>query len=633
MNKEEKIIVFSLITVFIISIIFLSILIINRQQDNDNEDQDTDFSEHCFDSDNGKNYYKKGEVYIQGNVNPSVIDKCYGNNLNEGICVEDGGSASLYYNCPNGCQDGRCLEQKIDKNNNCEDPDGGLNYYLKTTIHPENLTDECLDKTNLMEYRCTKDNNIYKNYQMYECPSGCSDGACLSQCNSSLNKICDPNEQDIENKYDLKSLIISNDSDNLYLELEITGNDVVISSTPIYVYFAIEQGAAESKIDFFQDKYKVYTSKTKLSGSYNILKHEGQPKIVDNIYSAIIPINSLFNREYTSFFQWTFWFEGKDRMPDQGYLFYELDKGIINCNDSDSGKDYYKKGTIKVIENGEQKERIEICSLDGTTLGEWYCSESKDRASMLQYHCPNGCSEGACLKGPNTSYPDKGDKCVDSDGGRNFGVKGTIWGLDSKDKKFMTRFDTCSSLEEIIEAECNINGSNEIFWDTYKCPDGTKCQHGACINSKSTCWDTDRSNSPNIDGTTTGIHEDGTYFTHRDECVGTKKDGLNEHYCSLDNKPESRYYLCEFGCSNGQCKGATPRNPECTDTDDGMDYENKGTIFGFYSNGYSYSLADKCNTKGNVEGLYEYYCIDNKNYSQYYPCGKGCKDGACVKEY
>ena len=153
MNKEEKIIVFSLITIFIISVVFLSILIINRQQDDDNEDQDTNIVEQCFDSDNGKNYFEKGEVRTGDNKYPSVIDTCSGVSLREGICTEDGGVTTVQYYCSNGCQNGKCLR----KEKSCPGPyhismeDGRCVWSCGKGTKPDTKTNECVCKDDYIE--------------------------------------------------------------------------------------------------------------------------------------------------------------------------------------------------------------------------------------------------------------------------------------------------------------------------------------------------------------------------------------------------------------------------------------------------------------------------------------------------
>jgi len=90
------------------------------------------------------------------------------------------------------CGDGTCSSQEEVLENcpddceptaPCSDTDGGLNYYVRGSIKgamPQdfNPADICLSPTRLREVYC--DNEFGAAYQ-YECPAGCTDGACVKQ--------------------------------------------------------------------------------------------------------------------------------------------------------------------------------------------------------------------------------------------------------------------------------------------------------------------------------------------------------------------------------------------------------------------------------------------------------------------
>ncbi|MBW2966488.1 hypothetical protein KY342_05275, partial [Candidatus Woesearchaeota archaeon] len=95
----------------------------------------------CTDSDNGLNYFIKGESrglygenkttgaiigedpnkvsvrYVDGLDHSIFYDHCYdsetSNQLNEGYCAENGIMSSIGYECPNGCKDGVCIKDTI----------------------------------------------------------------------------------------------------------------------------------------------------------------------------------------------------------------------------------------------------------------------------------------------------------------------------------------------------------------------------------------------------------------------------------------------------------------------------------------------------------------------------------------
>ena len=77
-------------------------------------------SDTCIDSDSGRNYYVKGSVYEKGPSwtadicnSPDGVGRLNGNQLinsiREGYC-ENGSMKIEYFDCPNGCKDGVCIQ-------------------------------------------------------------------------------------------------------------------------------------------------------------------------------------------------------------------------------------------------------------------------------------------------------------------------------------------------------------------------------------------------------------------------------------------------------------------------------------------------------------------------------------------
>jgi len=62
--------------------------------------------------------------------------------------------------------------------NNCTDSDGGLNYYVRgIATGTETLEDFCVNSTKLSEAICNNDQR--EAFAQYNCPNGCSNGACI----------------------------------------------------------------------------------------------------------------------------------------------------------------------------------------------------------------------------------------------------------------------------------------------------------------------------------------------------------------------------------------------------------------------------------------------------------------------
>ena len=65
----------------------------------------------------------------------------------------------------------------------------------------------------------------------------------------------------------------------------------------------------------------------------------------------------------------------------------------------------------------------------------------------------------------------------------------------------------------------------------------------------------------------------------------------------------------------------------CRETDDGLDYYNKGATYGKSSNGEIYDNFDFCEDS---EILYEWYCRGSGVSFERHKCPKGCTSGICA---
>jgi len=148
------------------------------------------------------------------------------------------------------------------------------------------------------------------------------------------------------------------------------------------------------------------------------------------------------------------------------------------CTDSDGGQDYYEKGYVQyTLSNGGSARQDDEC--EGNILGEWTCQNNQPKEII--YNCPNGCSNGACLQ---TSTPGE-TLCTDSDGGKNYYVKGEVTGYANQPQELVTFADCCvdnigkcvDSSDRLVEKYCQDN-----YWNShvfYNCPYG--CKNGACL--------------------------------------------------------------------------------------------------------------------------------------------------------
>jgi len=146
---------------------------------------------------------------------------------------------------------------------------------------------------------------------------------------------------------------------------------------------------------------------------------------------------------------------------------------------------YYRKGTVEYkiinLRTEEVEEGIETDSCDGDTLTEWFCPKVMDPITRNErfsdeYDCPLGCQNGACI---SEEGPEEIVECTDSDGGKDYFVKGTTTGKSLNNNVVGSQIDHCLVDATLGEFFCGDN--NLVGLDAYTCPNG--CQDGACISS------------------------------------------------------------------------------------------------------------------------------------------------------
>lgn len=162
----------------------------------------------CIDTDDGIDYYTAGEViYTDGKERKDMCSPTpsFPNYMIEWSCVY-GMPATAGYVCPGGCEDGACIgiecltnsdcgagEECIEgvcSGGECVDTDSGKDYYTAGTVTfpGGHLNDYCYDETHVLEGYCLDEpdtsgwTTAYHDGELYECPTGCSDGACNLPC-------------------------------------------------------------------------------------------------------------------------------------------------------------------------------------------------------------------------------------------------------------------------------------------------------------------------------------------------------------------------------------------------------------------------------------------------------------------
>ena len=298
--------------------------------------------------------------------------------------------------------------------------------------------------------------------------------------------------------------------------------------------------------------------------------------------------------------------------------------------------------------------------------GGMYCPQITPPAG---YECKD--INGVCTKVVSTTSTTSttilpNTACIDTDGGINDYVKGTVTYYG---KKYT---DGCSHYfsKVITEYYCD-NG--RVKSETHSCPPDYTCQDGVCksVPTPPTCIDTDGGENYYVKGTVTYngkkyTDECDPRYTHcirsRVKSGGGSVDGhasmpyticgaVKEYYCE-NGAVKSKTRICGscHRCQDGACSGVSVCNhngicegyygenscvcpsdcskePSCTDSDGGKNYYVKGTVT-FESNDGSKTYTDECSSSSN---LMEFYCKNKIVQSQQITCPSGytCQDGAC----
>lgn len=266
------------------------------------------------------------------------------------------------------------------------------------------------------------------------------------------------------------------------------------------------------------------------------------------------------------------------------------------CTDTDDGQDRYERGNTYKGTDGW----TDYC-IDSDTVKEYYCSG--DSVKTTDLGCSSGyyCDDGECVEEEEYS-------CRDTDDGVDAREYGTVT------KGSGSWSDYCVDTSTVQEMYCDGNQPENT---RLSCGSGYYCSGGEC--RANACRDSDGGVMRNILGTvTSGTSEE------EDSCQSIYS--LLEQYCNGNVATETAVDCLDYGeyCYKGVCSDA-----QCTDTDGGKDYVNKGEITTSTDNGFSSSNEDYC---VNDRTLKEYYCsgVEMKDLNVECRDIEVCYNGECT---
>lgn len=265
----------------------------------------------------------------------------------------------------------------------------------------------------------------------------------------------------------------------------------------------------------------------------------------------------------------------------------------------------YGSGTAVAVAQFQKKYASEILYKFGLTNGTGYFGKSTREKLNKLYGCSSSNNE-------NENENENEVSCTDSDGGKNYYVKGSV----SISNSTGIAADYCENTTSLKESYCS---NNQTAWTSYACPNG--CENGACkegaITSPSCSKDSDCGTS-NYTGTPycTGASISQKYVTYT-----CKNPGASNAYCASSTTAKLKQN-CMYNCENGACTTSSSSQNNCADSDG----------FNYFSKGYVAVGDKKYEDFCEVGVIVEYSCKSGVMATDKISCPNGCENGACKPE-
>ena len=234
-------------------------------------------------------------------------------------------------------------------------------------------------------------------------------------------------------------------------------------------------------------------------------------------------------------------------------------------------------------------------------------------------------------------------ECTDSDGGKDYFVKGTVSANGQEATDFCYNYDKgygpCEGKGGCVLAEHSCNKDGTPGKEKYDCPNG--CKDGACLQQCPPRVIITKSQRFYDLPPLGDISNSGLTSQEQDRLLYLRKSAIGDNYDSQDPKETVVWAEYEALVAKMRC---IPQ-PACTDSDDGKNYFVKGILNTNYP-GWIPDVPDTCAVEiepGNhahvdsCEGtncyIIELYCDSASNPQRdIVTCENGCKDGACTSE-
>ena len=202
------------------------------------------------------------------------------------------------------------------------------------------------------------------------------------------------------------------------------------------------------------------------------------------------------------------------------------------CTDSDGGEDYYVKGYATGLYAGEIKTIYDSCDADNpNAVVEAFCEPYGLEEGITQYGyiCPNGCSDGACIKKGAGGCINKGERFSDTT------MPNCCEGLTAGFVAYVSGY--CLKEPLCGDGYCITMGEE----DPTSCPEDCLCEVSDKGSAISSAFDF---------GSERDV-ERGKRRERYNSCAD--ENNLKKYYCFSDYLASTNTILCENGCKDGVC--------------------------------------------------------------------------------
>jgi len=445
----------------------------------------------------------------------------------------------------------------------CKDSDGGSDYYVNGEsflyldgVLQGSASEYCWDSLRLRENKCkssiprgTTDAGLAIDVFDYNCPNGCSDGACLKSAPVTENQATTQPTITGKPDFTISYLAVSNPNPKINEVIKVKFT-VLNKGSPFYKsstqFGGVDYTLTRSDSNLKGTMASGWINKDLLTNQEETLSFDAQILDKQTTFEVIVDSGEYIAETY----------ETNNRMSL--VVNAQTEQGL-GCGDSDGGLNYLVKGTAQGYLDTVQGATYDCCTDSSTSgsackdsgkyLNEAICSGTTPDSTYFQ--CQYGCKEGTCLTAPVATT--NSISCTDSDGGKSYDAQGVTDiapsspGGEAKDYCDLTT-------GQLVEYYCTADGSNGGASSSfYICPNG--CKDGICIGEAqqaTKCTDSDGGRDYYVKGRTQVV---GGLATEDDFCTGSV---LTELYC-VGNAMNPERVTCPSGCSNGACIQGTTR--------------------------------------------------------------------------